>query len=85
MNDYTVLTNPLTTEKSVRMMEMENKMTFVVNKKATKAEIKKAFESMFSVKVDKVNTHITNGKKIAIIALNPNFIAMDIATQLGIL
>ena len=40
---------------------------------------------MFSVKVNKVNVHIRNGKKIAFITLHPNFNAIDIATQLGVI
>lgn len=85
MKNYDVLINPLATEKSVRMMEMENKLTFIVSKKALKSEIKKAIESMFNIKAVKVNTHIKDGKKIAIITLHPDFIAMDIANQLGVL
>ncbi len=85
MKDYDVLINPLTTEKSVRLMESENKLVFVVLKSAKKKEIKSAVESMFNVKVDRVNTHNRGGKKIAYIALHHDFNAMDIATQLGIL
>lgn len=85
MKDYTVIICPLTTEKSVRQMELENKLVFVVAKNATKNDIKKAVENMFSIKVEKVNSHIRSGKKFAIVKLNPDFNAMDIATQLGIL
>jgi large subunit ribosomal protein L23 len=85
MKNYDILINPMATEKSVRMMEMENKLTFVVAKSATKEMIKKATESLFNVKVDEVNTHIRGGKKIAFIKLHPDFIAMDIANQLGVL
>ena len=85
MKDYDILINPLATEKSVRMMEMENKLTFIVAKKSAKADIKKAIESMFNIKTTKVNTHIKDGKKIAIITLHPDFSAMDIANQLGVL
>ena len=37
------------------------------------------------IKVNKVNTEIRGGKKLAFITLHPDFNAMDIATQLGIL
>ena len=63
MKDYEVLLHPLATEKSVRLMEAENKLTFVVAKSATKKEIKKAVESMFNIKVEEVNTHVRYGKK----------------------
>ncbi len=85
MKNYDVLINPLATEKSVRLMETENKLTFVVAKSATKDNIKKALESMFNIKVKEVNTHIRDGKKIAFILLKPEFNAMDIANQLGVL
>ncbi|MFA5333029.1 MAG: 50S ribosomal protein L23 [Candidatus Nanoarchaeia archaeon] len=85
MKNYDVLVNPMATEKSVRLMETENKLTFVVNKSATKEMIKKAIESMFNIKVSEVNTHIRGGKKIAYISLHPDFNAMDIANQLGVL
>ena len=84
-SDYSVIINPLTTEKSVRMMESQNKLVFIVAKGSTKRSIKKAIESMFNVKVSDVNTHLRGGKKIAFISLHPDFNAMDIATQLGIL
>jgi len=67
MKNYDILINPLATEKSVRLMETENKLTFVVAKSATKDNIKKAIESMFNIKVKEVNTHIRYGKKIAFI------------------
>jgi len=85
MKNYDVLINPLATEKSVRLMETENKLTFVVAKNATKAMVKKAIESMFNIKVKEVNTHIKGGKKIAFILLHPDFNAMDVANQLGVL
>ena len=40
MDNHTVLKHPLATEKSIRLMESENKLVFVVNKKATKQDIK---------------------------------------------
>ncbi|VVB76546.1 50S ribosomal protein L23 [Candidatus Tiddalikarchaeum anstoanum] len=85
MKDYDVLINPLTTEKSVRLMESQNKLVFVVSPKSTKLEVKKAVETMFNVKVEKVNTQIQKGRKVALITLGADFSAMDIATKLGIL
>jgi len=85
MKNYDVLINPLATEKSVRLMETENKLTFIVEKSATKDMIKKAIESAFNIKVISVNTHIRGGRKIALISLHPDFNAMDIANQLGVL
>lgn len=81
-----VILYPLSTEKSIRMMESENKLTFIVDKKAKKAEIKKEIEAMFKVKVENVNTMITSsGKKKAFVRINAETPAIDIATQLGLI
>ncbi|AFY69378.1 Ribosomal protein L25/L23 [Thalassoporum mexicanum PCC 7367] len=51
-----LIKRPLINEKATRMLEL-NKYTFDVDPKATKPEIKAAIESLFDVKVIKVNTH----------------------------
>jgi len=84
MNPYNIIKYPLSTEKSVRLMEAENKLIFVVNKKATKQDIKKAIEEMFKVEVEHVNTFITQaGEKRAYIKFSAKNPAIDIATQMG--
>lgn len=81
-----VIRFPLSTEKSVRLMEAENKLVFVVDKKATKAEVKKAIEEMFKVKVLSVNTFVTNsGEKRAYVKFAPENPAIDVATQMGLM
>ena len=76
---------PLSTEKSVKLMESDNKLTFIVDKTANKQEIKKAVEENFKVKVIKVNTSIQKGKKKAYVKLSPETPAIDVATQLGLI
>lgn len=86
MESYKVIKYPLSTEKSIRLMEAENKLIFIVDKKADKREIKKAIESMFKVKITKVNTFVsTDGKKKAYIKFSDDTPAIDIATQLGLM
>lgn len=81
-----VLLYPLTTEKAVRLLETENKLTFVVDLKANKKEIKDEIEKTFNVKVLKVNTLITSkGKKKAYIKLAKDTPAMDVMTKLGLM
>lgn len=81
-----VIKFPLSTEKSIRLMESENKLIFVVDKKASKQEIKKAIEDIFKVKVTKVSTFITpKGEKRAYIKFHEDNPAIDIATQLGLM
>ena len=81
-----VIKYPLATEKSVRLMEAENKLIFIVDKKSKKQEIKEAAESLFSIKVDNVNTTILiTGKKKAYLTLSKDTPAIDVATQLGLI
>lgn len=56
-----VIKKPIITEKSNDKIS-EGKYTFAVHSKATKVEIKKAFERIFEVKVAKVNTKKTKPK-----------------------
>ena len=84
MDPWSVLKYPYMTEKSISMVERENKIVFIVNRKSTKEEIKKAFERLFEVKVKSVNILITKkGEKKAFIKVSPQFKAIDVATKLG--
>ncbi|MBS3152348.1 50S ribosomal protein L23 [Candidatus Woesearchaeota archaeon] len=81
-----VIMYPLATEKAVRIMEKENKLLFVVDLKSKKEDIKKAVEKSFEVKVDEVNTFVTNkGEKRAYVKLTSAFPAIDIMTKLGLM
>jgi ribosomal protein uL23 len=64
----------------------ENALVFIVDRRATKHEIKQAFETLYKVKVVKVNTLITpQGKKKAFIKLSQEHSALDLATEVGII
>ncbi len=80
-----VIINPLSTEKSLRLMESENTLIFVVQRTATKSEIKVAIEKMFNAKVMKVNTLIRDNKKRAYVSFSAETPAIDIATNLGLM
>jgi len=84
MDEYAIIKYPVTTEKAVRLMQDENKLTFIVDRKSKKTEIKEALEKMFKIKIIKINTMITpKGKKKAYVRLDKEKLAMDIATELG--
>jgi ribosomal protein uL23 len=86
MDPYQIVKYPLSTEKSIRLMEAENKLIFVVDLKATKPEIKKAVEEMFKAKVISVNTFIAaKGEKKAYIKFSKDTPAIDIATNMGLM
>jgi large subunit ribosomal protein L23 len=85
MDPYKVIVKPVVTEKAVSLIERENKLTFVVDKRATKQDIKRAVEAMFDVEVEKVNTLITmKGEKRAYVKLKPEYNASEIAARIGL-
>jgi large subunit ribosomal protein L23 len=58
-----ILVKPIVTEKMTAQSERYNRYGFVVDKRASKDQIKKAVESLYNVSVDTVNTMIYAGKK----------------------
>lgn len=86
IDPYKILIRPLHTEKAIMKIERENTLVFIVDRRATKHQIKEAIERLFNVKVVKVNTLITSrGEKKAYIKLAPEYKADEIATRLGLL
>ena len=51
-----ILIKPLISEKSENLSEGLNQITFIVNRKANKIEIRKAIEEFYNVSVSRVNT-----------------------------
>jgi len=81
-----ILIRPLITEKAIQLVENNNTLTFLVDLRANKRQIKEAIESTFGVKVVKVNTLITpRGRKKAYIKLAPEYSAMDVLVNMGVL
>ena len=81
-----IIIRPSATEKSIRLMESENKLIFVVDLKASKKEIQTELEKMFKAKITKITTHITPaGEKKAYVKFSQETPAIDIATQLGLM
>jgi len=86
LDPYKTIRYPVMTEVTSRILEAENKLVFIVNKNATKNDIKVAVEELYDVAVDKVNSTITpEGEKKAFVKLSPEYKAADIAIKLGIL
>lgn len=80
-----VIIHPDVTEKSMRLIETENKLVFVVARESNKAQIKTELEKLYEVKVSTINTLITpKGLKKAYVELSPEFKAEEIATRIGI-
>ena len=81
-----VVVYPMMSEDTVKLIESENKITFIVNDKATKHDVKRAVEELYEVRVSRVSTLTTpEGKKKAYVKLGPESKASDLAVKLGIL
>ena len=86
MNPYDIILYPMMTEKVMKGVEDENKVSFVVNRKAKKPEIARALKELYGVDVLKINTLITlKGQKKAIVRLKEEGSAESLATKLGML
>ncbi|MDO8427589.1 MAG: 50S ribosomal protein L23 [Candidatus Diapherotrites archaeon] len=86
LTELEILLHPLVSEKAVHTIESENKIVFNVHKQASKPEVKKVLESLYQVKVDKVNiVNDMKGRKKAIVKLKKEFKANDLATRLKII
>lgn len=61
MNLTRIIKSPLITEKTIKS-GLANRYAFIVDRKATKPQIRQAVENQFGVKVVKINTTIRKGK-----------------------
>lgn len=85
MDSYSIIIQPHLTEKSMNAIDQNNELTFKVLRTASKSQIKTAFEDLFAVKVERVNTQITSkGEKVAFIKLEAEHSAEDIAVKMGV-
>ena len=76
---------PVTSEKAVRLIELNNTLVFEVDRRMKKDKVKKDIEERFKVKVDSVNSLIRGNKKYIYAKLNPKNLAVDVATSLGMI
>jgi large subunit ribosomal protein L23 len=62
MNPYEIIRGPLITEKGTIQKELNNQLTFEVDRRANRVEIRHAVEKIFNVRVEKVRTMQIKGK-----------------------
>ncbi len=79
-----VIIKPYVTEKTLLLIEKENKLTFIIRRDATKTQVKNAVERLFNVEVEQVNTYITKYGKKAIVKLKKEYSAEEVGMRLGI-
>jgi len=83
---YDIVEYPVITEKSVNLISSDNRITFVVNKIANKAQIREAVEKLYNVKVQKINVlKDRKNRKKAMVTLKKGFSAQDLANKLGVI
>ena len=90
--EFDILLHPYVTEKTMTGIDGTakqdlrdgNRLEFIVKRSATKREIREAFESLFEVKVEKVNTKIRKDGKHAIIKLKKGYSAKDVGDRIGV-
>ncbi|MBI2971976.1 MAG: 50S ribosomal protein L23 [Candidatus Aenigmarchaeota archaeon] len=83
---YAVLKFVVMTEKAVQHIERQNKLLFIVDRKANKQQIRQSAAQAFKANVSSVNTVIDqNGRKKAFIKFVKAGEAGEIAIRLGII
>ena len=81
-----VIKYPLLSEDAVTLLESENKITFIVDRRSDKHDVRRAVQQLYEVRVEQVRTLITpEGDKKAFVKLTQEYKASDLAVRLGIL
>ena len=57
-----ILIKPIISEKMQAVSEKYNRYGFIVDRKATKSQIKYAIEDVYGIRVDKINTLVQRGR-----------------------
>lgn len=85
LDEYSILRFPLTTESAMKQIEGQNTLTFVVDVRASKPQIKAAVENVYQIKVAKVRTLIRpDNQKKAFVRLAADYDALDVASKINI-
>uniref|UniRef100_A0A8I3NNK8 Large ribosomal subunit protein uL23 n=2 Tax=Canis lupus familiaris TaxID=9615 RepID=A0A8I3NNK8_CANLF len=86
LDHYAITKFPLTTESTMKKIEDNNTLVFIVDVKANKHQIKQAVKKLYDIDVAKVNTLIRpDGEKKAYVRLAPDYDALDVANKIGII
>ncbi|MCS4538036.1 MAG: 50S ribosomal protein L23 [Thaumarchaeota archaeon] len=79
-----IVIRPYVTEKVFNTIDKENKLAFLVDRKANKHTIREAIGTLYEAKVISVNTVITAIGKKAYVRFDPTVSASDLASKLGV-
>lgn len=81
---HAILLHPIVTEKTMRLMDENNCLEFLVRRTASKPEVKASVEQLFNCEVATVNTRITKDGKRAIVKFGGETSAEDIGMRIGV-
>ena len=76
---------PITTEKTVKLVELENTLIFEVGRQERKKEIKQELEKIFNIKIEKIRSLIRNNRKFVYVRVDKKHPAIDVATKMGMI
>ncbi len=62
MKEYDIIRGPVVTEKTTLQKELNNQLTFKVDRRANRVEIKNAVERNFNTRVKQIRTIQVKGK-----------------------
>jgi len=81
---HRVILHPYVTEKAMDEMERMNKLEFAVDRRANRAQVKRAVEDLYQCKVAKITIKIVRTGKIATVRFKPDYSAEDIGARAGV-
>merc|ERR1712000_227143 len=85
-DEFRVVKSPLVTDMTMKKIEENNTLTFLVDARATKTQVKRAIFALYKVKTVKVNTLIRpDGAKKAYVRLAAAHDAMEVASKIGVM
>eukprot|EP00178_Gracilaria_changii_P002044 TRINITY_DN13011_c0_g1_i1.p1 TRINITY_DN13011_c0_g1~~TRINITY_DN13011_c0_g1_i1.p1 ORF type:complete len:171 (+),score=33.61 TRINITY_DN13011_c0_g1_i1:54-515(+) len=86
LDKYRIVKFPLCTESAMKQIEDNNTLTFVVDLRANKRQIREAVKGLYEVKAAKINTLVRpDGQKKAYVRLDAQTEALEIANRIGII
>lgn len=85
LDEFSIVRYPLTTESAMKQIESQSTLTFIVDVRASKPQIKAAIEKLYQVKVAQVRTLIRpDNQKKAFVRLTADYDALDVASKINI-
>eukprot|EP01006_Ploeotia_vitrea_P033844 TRINITY_DN65647_c8_g7_i2.p1 TRINITY_DN65647_c8_g7~~TRINITY_DN65647_c8_g7_i2.p1 ORF type:complete len:144 (-),score=86.87 TRINITY_DN65647_c8_g7_i2:427-858(-) len=86
LDKFNIIKYPLASESAMKQIEDHNTLTFIVDIRSNKRQIREAIKSLYEIDVVKVNTLIRpNGSKKAYVRLTADQEAVDVANRIGII